>query len=197
MSTISYQTFINYISTYVDLEPNEESLLMSKLSHRRYLKDQYLVQQGEICTSVNFILKGSTKTFYLDKEGHEHIIMFSIERWWAADLGSFISRTPADYYVQFLEDTELIQISDHLLEELYCEVPKMERFFRKIVERAFVAAQKRIVRNFSLTAKERYQLFKKDYPEIEQRIPQYMIASYLGITKEFLSKVKSQIARSG
>jgi len=119
--------------------------------------------------------------------------MFSIEDWWTSDLGSFISQTPSDFNVQCLENTEIIQFSYDNIEEIFSKIPKLERFFRKIIEKAFVASQKRIIRNFSLTAKERYVIFRNSYPKIEQRIPQYMIASYLGITKEFLSKIKSQL----
>jgi len=129
----------------------------------------------------------------MDTEGQEHIVMFSIENWWTSDLGSFITQSPADYNVQCLENTQIFQFTYDILEELYIEIPKLERLFRKIVEPAFVASQKRIIRNFSLSAKERYLIFKETYPKIEQRVPQYMIASYLGITKEFLSKIKSQI----
>jgi CRP-like cAMP-binding protein len=151
------------------------------------------VQQGDICSYSSFVVSGCTKTFYMDADGQEHIVMFSIEDWWTSDMGSFISQTPADYNVQCIENTELIQFSYDIIEELYLEIPKLERFFRKIIERALVASQKRIVRNFSLSAKEQYLLFKENYPKIEQRIPQYMIASYLGITKEFLSKIKSEL----
>ncbi|HLV15077.1 MAG TPA: Crp/Fnr family transcriptional regulator [Xanthomarina sp.] len=185
---------VDYINNYITLTSEEENLLFSKLVERKYLKDQYIVQQGDICKSVNFIISGCTKTFYMNAEGQEHIIGFSIEDWWTSDLGSFITQNPADFNVQCIENTQLFQFSYNNLEELYVEIPKLERLFRKITERAFVASQKRIIRNFSLTAKERYQIFKKTYPKIEQRVPQYMIASYLGITKEFLSKIKSQIS---
>ncbi len=186
-------SFLDYIRKHVDLTEEEETVLLSKVIHRNYLKDQYVVQQGDVCKSVCFIISGCIKTFYMDKEGQEHIIMFSIQDWWISDLGSFISQTPADYNVQCLESTQLIQFTYDTLQELYIEIPKLERLFRKITERAYVAAQKRIIRNFSLSAKERYLIFKNTYPNIEQRVPQYMIASYLGITKEFLSKIKSQL----
>ncbi|WP_237274414.1 Crp/Fnr family transcriptional regulator [Tenacibaculum ovolyticum] len=184
---------LDYLNKYVSLTSDEETLLLSKIVHRKYLKDQYIVQQGDICRTECFILSGCTKTFYVDIEGQEHIVMFAIEDWWTSDMGSFITQTPADYNVQCIENTELIQISYETIEALYIEIPKLERFFRKIIERALVASQKRIIRNFSLTAKERYLIFKETYPKIEQRVPQYMIASYLGITKEFLSKIKSQL----
>ncbi|TDQ22894.1 Crp/Fnr family transcriptional regulator [Tenacibaculum caenipelagi] len=190
---MTHTPLLDYINKYIDFTAEEKSILLSKTTHRSYLKGQYITQQGDICKTVNFITSGCTKTFYIDKEGQEHIVMFAIEDWWTNDMGSFISQTPADFNVQCLENTTLIQFTYEALEELYIEIPKLERLFRKIVERAFVASQKRIIRNFSLSAKERYLIFRESYPKIEQRIPQYMIASYLGITKEFLSKIKSQL----
>ena len=184
---------LDYISKYVTLTNTEEQFLTSRLLSRKYIKGQYILQQGDISKTECFIISGCTKMFYLDDKGQEHIIMFSVEDWWTSDLGSFISQTPSDFNVQCLENTEIIQFSYDNIEELFSEIPKLERFFRKIIEKAFVASQKRIIRNFSLTAKERYLIFKENYPKIEQRIPQYMIASYLGITKEFLSKIKSQL----
>ena len=193
---MNYKPLLEYINKFISLTVEEETILLSKIVHRIYLKDQYITQQGDTCKTVNFIISGCTKTFYMDLEGQEHIVMFSIEDWWTSDLGSFITQTPADINVQCIENTKLIQFTYNNLEELYIEIPKLERLFRKIVERAFVASQKRIIRNFSLTAKERYQIFKKTNPKIDQRVPQYMIASYLGVTKEFLSKIKSQIIQN-
>jgi CRP-like cAMP-binding protein len=190
---MNIEPLLKYINNYVSLTDDEVAFLESKISIRRYLKGQYVVQQGDVCQYECFVLSGCTKTFYVDKEGQEHILMFSIEDWWTSDIGSFITQTPADFNVQCLENTDLIMFSHDVIEELYAEIPKLERFFRQIIEKAFVASQKRIVRNFSLSAKERYVYFRNLYPKIEQRIPQYMIASYLNITKEFLSKIKSQL----
>ncbi|GAA4270497.1 Crp/Fnr family transcriptional regulator [Hyunsoonleella aestuarii] len=187
------QNLLNYIGKYVILTPEEELSLLSHISYRKYLKGQYIIQQGDVCKYECFVISGCTKMFHMDHLGQEHIIMFAIEDWWTSDMGSFISQTEADFNVQCVENTELIMFHRDIIEKLYEEIPKLERFFRQIVERALVASQKRIVRSFSLTARERYLFFKNQYPEIEQRIPQYMIASYLGITKEFLSKIKSQI----
>jgi CRP-like cAMP-binding protein len=193
---MNQKPLLDYINKYINLTAEEETILLSKVVFRSYLKDQYISQQGDISKSVNFIIAGCTKTFYVDLEGQEHIVMFSIEDWWTSDLGSFITQTPSDFNVQCIERTELIQFTYDNLEALYKEIPKLERLFRKIVERAFVASQKRIIRNFSLTAKARYQIFKTSNPKIDQRVPQYMIASYLGVTKEFLSKIKSQIIQN-
>ncbi|AJR03944.1 Crp/Fnr family transcriptional regulator [Siansivirga zeaxanthinifaciens] len=190
---MSIQPLIIYINNYISLSDKDIALLEDKLFIRKYLKGQYIVQQGDVCKYSCYVLEGCTKTFYLDKEGQEHILMFSIEDWWSSDIGSFITQSPADFNVQCLENTEVVVFAEDIIEELYEKIPALERFFRKIIEKAFVASQKRIVRNFSLTAKEQYLFFREQYPLIEQRIPQYMIASYLGITKEFLSKIKSQL----
>lgn len=183
----------DYINDFVRLSEEEEAFLASKLTCRKYLKGQYIIQQGDICKYECFVLSGCTKTFYVNEDGQEHIMMFSIENWWTSDIGSFITQTPADFNVQCIENTELVMFSYDVIEELYANVPKLERFFRLIIQRALVASQKRLVRSYSMSAKSRYLYFRNQYPSIEQRIPQYMVASYLGITKEFLSKIKGQL----
>jgi CRP-like cAMP-binding protein len=184
---------LDYINRIVELTEEEERILVSLISIRKLLKGQYFLQQGDICKFSGFVISGCTKTFYVDDEGQEHVLMFSVEDWWTSDMGSYITQKPTDFNVQCLEKTVLIQFSYEQQEEMLRRIPKLERFFRIIVERAFVASQKRVVRNLSLSAKDRYLFFRNEYPKIEQRIPQYLIASYLGITKEFLSKIKSQL----
>lgn len=188
-----FQPLLDYINRIVDLTEEEERLLTSFISTRKLLKGQYFLQQGDVCKFSGFVISGCTKTFYVDDEGQEHVVMFSIEDWWTSDMGSYITQKPADFNVQCLENTELIQFSYENQQQMMQEIPKLERFFRIIVQRALVASQKRIVRNLSMSAKDRFLFFRKEYPKIEQRIPQYLIASYLGITKEFLSKIKSQL----
>lgn len=190
---MSYQSLLDYINAVVPLTKSEEVELTNLVTKRKYLKGQFILQQGDIAQQQCFLVSGCTKMFHSDDSGQEHIILFAVENWWTSDIGSFISQTPADFNVQCIEDTEVIQISAQNIETLFIAIPKLERFFRKIIEKAFVALQKRMVRNFSLTAKERYIIFRNTYPELEQRIPQYMIASYLGITKEFFSKMKRQV----
>lgn len=187
------QPLFDYIAKYAPLTAEEQSLLASKFKTRKFLKGQFVVQEGDTCKYESFVLSGCLKTFYIDSEGQEHIVMFAVENWWTADLGSFISQTPADYNVQCLENSVLAQVRFEDLQQLYLNIPKMERFFRIIIEKAFVSSQKRVTQNFSLPAKERYLKFREQYPQIEQRVPQYMIASYLGITKEFLSKIRHQL----
>lgn len=189
-------TFFKYLEEYIRLTEEEKTLLVSKLNKRKYLKGQYIGQEGDVCKFYTFILQGTVRTFYMDDNGNEHIITFGIENWWAGDLGSIITQKPADFNVQCLENSEVIQISVEDLEALYRSIPALERFFRMLIERAYVSTQKRIVRNYSLSAKDRYLLFCEEHPETVKRVPQYMIASYLGITKEFLSNIRSQLAKS-
>ncbi|MEQ9218036.1 MAG: Crp/Fnr family transcriptional regulator [Cyclobacteriaceae bacterium] len=184
---------IKYITRYVELTSQDIVILSQHVKIRNYLKGQYIVQQGDVCKHESFMISGCAKTSFIDKEGDEHIVMFAIENWWTADLGSFISQEPADYNVQCLENTKVAQFSYDGLQLLYQQIPQLERFFRMIIQHAFVASQKRVVRNFSLTAKERYIVFRNQYPDIEQRVPQYLIASYLGITKQFLSKIRAEL----
>jgi len=186
--------FLDYLNQYIQLTPEEEVIISSKVKQRTYLKGQYILQGGDVYKYQTFILSGKVRTFYLDDNGNEHIISFGIENWWVGDLCSLTEQTPADFNVQCLERTQVVQIFHEDMEWLYKEVPAMERFFRLLLQKAYTTMSKRIVRNHSLSAKDRYLLFLKEYPAIAQRVPLYMIASYLGITKEFLSTIRKQIA---
>lgn len=184
--------FLYYLTQFIRLTPEEEILLLGQLQYRRYWKGQYLVQEGDLCHFESFVLSGCLRTFYTDKGGSEHIIGFSLENSWAGDPGSFINQSPASFSIQCLENTELLQISYHALEKLYVKIPKLERLFRIIFQQALVASEMRIAGNFSLPARERYLMFQRQYPQLELRVPQYMIASYLGISREFLSKIRNR-----
>ena len=189
----AFNALVDYINQVVTLDDASAALLKTFVTERTYLKHQYIVQQGDVCKTESFVISCCTKTFYANENGQEHIIYFAVENWWSADIGSFVSQTPADFSVQCIEDTKVIQFHSHNIEALFEAIPVMERFFRKIIERAYTSSQKRLIRNYSHTAKERYLHFKKTHPYLDQRIPQYMIASYLGVTKEFFSKMKSSL----
>lgn len=191
-----YSSFLNYINNYIDLTEKEIAFLRSNTNYKKYLKGHYIVQQGAVCKHTNFIISGCTKNFYVDQQGQEHIVTFAIENWWSADLSSFITQTPSDFNVKCIEATEVIQFTYQNQDEIFQNIPKMETLFRKLLEKALVSSQKRIVNNFSLSAKDQYLYFKKQFSSIEQRVPQYMVASYLGITKEFLSKIKTELAKN-
>jgi len=188
------ELFFNYLSKFISLTANEKKILIPFLKYRKYLKGQYIVQQGDICNYNSFVLQGCLRTYHVDERGHEHVVRFAIENWWTTDMGSFINNTPADYNVQCLENANVIQFTISTLNKIFDLIPKFESFFRIIIQNAFVASEKRIVRNFSLDARERYLAFSELYPQLDQRVPQYMIASYLGITKQYLSEIRNLIA---
>lgn len=188
--------FFQHLENYINLTDEEKAVLAPKLKPRNYLKGQFILQAGDVCKYNTYIISGKVRSFFLDENDAEHIISFGIENWWTGDLGSFITQKPADFHVQCIANTQVVQIAYDDLQQLYQDIPKIDRFFRLIIQKAYVNAQKRIVQNYSLSARKRYLLFCEEYPEIAQRVPQYMIASYLGITKEFLSSIRSQIAKS-
>ena len=152
------------------------------------------MQAGDICKYDSFVVKGCLRTYYVDERGGEHVVQFAVENWWTGDLYSFLSGSPAAYNTDALEDSELLQIDQASLEELYRQVPKFERFFRILTQRAFIAAEQRVIATISQTAEERYRHFIEHYPGLDQRVPQHLIASYLGFTPEFLSRMRKQMA---
>ena len=132
--------------------------------------------------------------YSVDKNGIEHVVMFAIEDWWVGDLYSFLSEAPTTFYIEALEETDVLQISKPDLEKLYERVPKFERFFRIMFQNAFIAQQQRINMNLSANAEERYITFLKKFPHLEQRLPQKQIAAYLGMTPEMVSIIRRKMA---
>lgn len=189
-----FRKLLAYINQFVVLSAVEKEILSQHVTFRNYLKKQYVLQQGDICTHESFVIKGCLNTFFVNDQGEQFVGSFAIENWWVVDLESFINRKPADFTIQCLENSTLAQISYKDSQLLYQKIPKLERFFRMMLQQAFCFSQKRIVNNFSKSAKDRYIDFKNQFPEIEQRVPQYLIASYLGFSREFLSKIKAQLA---
>ena len=152
-----------------------------------------LLREGDICKYQSFVVKGCLKTYYLDEMGLEHIIDFSIEEWWADDLFSFLTQTASKSNIQAIEDTDILQISKADLELLYQKVPKFERFFRILFQNAYIAQKEQINLALSASARERYLLFIQKKPYAEKRFSQKDIASYLGVTPQFLSTLKRKL----
>ncbi len=181
---------ISNISRYIRLQEEEEAYFLSILQFRSYKKKETVLSAGELCRHEHFTLKGCLRTFHTDDKGDEHNIAFAPEDWWSSDMYSFITQTPATLSIEALEDSEVALISKTELEKLYEKVPKFERFYRILLQNAYVALQQRIRQNLADNAQLRYENFQKKYPGLEQRIPQKHIASYLGITPEFLSMMR-------
>jgi CRP-like cAMP-binding protein len=181
------------LEKHIPLSEADKKYIASGIRERKVKKGQFVVHEGAVSRCTNFVNKGSVRTYFVDMNGQEHIVQFAIEGWWISDLQSFILQAPATFNVQAIEDSELLEIPFEHLEMVYEKVPKMERYFRVITQRAFVAFQQRIVQNNSMSAEERYLAFQQKYPKIELRIPQKLVASYLGISAEFLSKIKKRL----
>ncbi|OBX25145.1 CRP-like cAMP-binding protein [Gelidibacter algens] len=180
------------IDKTVTLNTETERLLVPQLIINKIKKKSYVLEPGHIANTMNFIVKGCMRCFYIDDNGNEHILQLGIENWWINDLYSYLSQEPSRMFIQAIEDTTLVQIYKEELEKLYLESPTVSNFFRMKLQNAYVALQKRMMHKLSTDAYERYQIFIKDYRNIEQRIPQYMVASYLGITPEFLSHLRKK-----
>lgn len=181
------ELLLQNIKAHISLDKEETEFFLRLIKPNTIKRKDFLLKQGEICRYESFITKGCLRVYTLDNNGVEHVVMFGVENWWVSDLRSFLMQTPAQYMIDALEDTEVLQISKPDIDRLYERVPKFERFFRIILQNAFVAHQQRIEQNLSSSAEERYRFFTEKYPHMDQRIPQKLIASYLGITPVFLS----------
>lgn len=155
-------------------------------------RKELLLQPGQLSQHMRFIAQGSARCYYLDEHSQEHTLQIGIEEWWINDLYSFLSLRESKLFIQAIEPAVIVQISRENLEQLYAEIPAISTFFRLKIQRAYVALQERTIENMSTEVYTRYQRFIKEYRNIEQRVPQYMIASYLGVTPEFLSYLKKK-----
>jgi CRP-like cAMP-binding protein len=195
MTSTPLAQLFTYINQYIELNDSQKSRIAELTELATYKKGAFLLEAGQFCNRQFFILQGCVRTYYIDQKAEEHIIQFGIENWWAADLHSYINHSPADYHIQALESTSALILKVEDVEDLYIEVPAFERLFRIIIQKAYVAAQQRIVATISQTAEERFSAFLQKYPGLDQRVPQYMIASYIGVTPEFFSKMKKEFYR--
>lgn len=190
------KAILDYVARYITLTPEEEEYFISILKHRRYLKRQFLVQAGDECKYESYVVKGCLRAYFVEPDGTPHIIQFAIEDWWISDMASLFTGGPSTYNIDAIEDTDVIQIEREKLNTLFEKVPKFDRMFRIMLTKAFIAHQHRIIDNLCMPAKDRYLAFIKRYRNIEQRVPQNQIASYLGMTPEFLSQVRKKMAES-
>jgi CRP-like cAMP-binding protein len=192
-STPAVNLLLANLAKHISLTPEETDFFVSLLRPRSLKTDEFLLREGEVCRYETFVTSGCLKTYYQDKDGIEHVMDFSIEEWWADDLFSFFTQTAARSTIKALENTEVLQISKNNLELLYQEIPKLERFFRLLFQNAYITQRERINLVLSTSAEERYLLFLKKKPYAEKRFPQKDIASYLGITPQFLSAMKKKM----
>ncbi|UEG52144.1 Crp/Fnr family transcriptional regulator [Mucilaginibacter daejeonensis] len=177
---------------HVALASDEEEQILAVMGRKRVKKRSVLIGPGEVERHIYFVEQGCLRMFHTDTDGQEHNLCFYPENWWACDNVSFFKRKPATHTIQALEDTEVSYFTLLDLEELFARIPKLERFFRILIQNGFDMFQRRVTSNLSLTAEQRYLEFRQHYPGLEQRIDQKQIASYLGITAAFLSMLRKQ-----
>ncbi|GEC80178.1 Crp/Fnr family transcriptional regulator [Flavobacterium aquatile] len=178
-----------------DFTQHEIDYFNSILQNKTVAKKTLLLQDGEVCNFEAYILKGCIRKFYIDEHGHEVILQFAVEDWWVSDIASFHEKKPSKLFIETLEDCELLLLTPETKEKLLVEIPKFERIFRLLVQRNLSSMQNRLIGTIAKTAQEKYLEFIKLYPTISQRVAQHHIASYLGMTAEFLSKTRTKLAK--
>jgi CRP-like cAMP-binding protein len=187
-----YNNLIDHIKKFVELNDNEAELINAAVAVKQVKKKTFLLQPDHICKEIHFVSNGCLRLYFINKKLNEQITQFAIENWWITDHYSLDKGQPSSYYIQAIENSEIISINKNKLEDLYTAVPKLERYFRIVQQKAFTAAQRRIEYIYSFNDEERYRHFSGLFPEFLQRVPQYMLASYLGFTPQFMSKIRAK-----
>jgi CRP-like cAMP-binding protein len=191
----SIELLLGYFDGLIPLDKEEKDLVREKFHHRLYRKQQYALQEGDVCNYFNFVIRGCLRMYKIDEAGSTHIIQFAAENYWINDLGSFHSLKASELNIDALEDTVVLQISRNDLITLYTQAPKFDRIFRVLIENSFVLLQQRLLQNISSTAEERYKSFLEVYSHLVNRLSQVQIAAFLGITPEFLSRIRKRISK--
>lgn len=191
-----YSQINKNISRYVTFEPEELKIFNSLLEHKMVSKKIILLHEGEMCNFEAFVIKGCVRKYYIDANGFEVILQFAIENAWVSDISfSIYEDKPSRVYIETLEDCEFFLFSPKTKEDLFAKAPKFERAFRILMQRSLAVTQDRLFNTISKSATEKYLEFLEHYPTLSQRVAQHYIASYLGISAEFLSKVRTKIAK--
>ena len=190
-SPSSTEPLLDHLSKNFSLTEAEKELVRTRFHSRLFRKRQFVLQEGDVCTQFNFIVRGCLRSYKIDEKGNIHTLQFAAENNWINDLGSFHRQKPSAMNIDALEDTVVLQISHDDLISLYINAPKFDRIFRILIENGFIHLQERLLQNISSTAEERYQSFLDLYPHLINRLSQVHIASFLGITPEFLSRLRN------
>lgn len=191
ISHTSAEPLINYFEDFFPLSNEEKEIVKERFKSRLFRKQQYVLQEGDVCTQFNFVVRGCLRLYKIDNKGKTHILQFASENNWINDLGSFHSFKKSMLNIDAIENTVVLQISHDDLIHIYEGYPRFHRIFRVLVENAYTSLQERILQNISSTAEERYQSFLEQYPHLTNRISQVQVAAFLGVTPEFLSKLRN------
>ena len=190
------QLLLDNFRRHIELSSEEAEIILKKFKKESYKSKTVLIRPGMDANFTYFVLKGVLRSYTIDANGAEHILNIATPNWWMADMYSYLGGKPAIMYVDVVDDCELLSITREEVETLYEEIPRLERFFRILTENNLLSNQQRVLDKMSLTAEERYEKFIKKHPEVTQCLPQKYIASYIGVTPEFFSKMKSRMLRN-
>lgn len=196
LSHSSAEPLLQYFDGFFPLTENEKELIQAKFHSRLFRKRQFVLQEGDVCTQFNFVVRGCLRTYKIDAKGNAHILQFATENSWINDLGSFHGLRSSTLNIDALEDTVVLQISYDDLIALYTQAPRFDRIFRVLIENAFVRLQERLLQTISSTAEDRYQSFLELYPNLINRLSQVQIAAFIGVTPEFLSRLRNVRAKA-
>lgn len=185
-----FERILTNVARHIQLTPEEVTYFTSLIKTRTIRKRQYLLQAGDVIRQEIFVNQGCLRSYEVDDKGQEHIVQFAPEDYWTGDMYSFLTGEPATKHIDALEDTEVFLIEKGQLLVLFDKVPRFDRFYRLLLQKAYVSLERRISENMTLSAEERYDRFVQRYPSLEQRLTQKHIASYLGITPESLSRIR-------
>lgn len=188
---------IDNLSKHITLTPQEQELFLSKTETRKYKAKTILLNAGEVCKNSYFVNSGVLRSFNINDNIVEHVMSFACSGWWISDMYSLLSQKPGNLFIEVIEDAEVVLLSKENQEELYHDIPKLEHFFRILTENALVANQQRVMDNLSLSAEDRFEKFSQKYPSLMQKVPQKQIASFIGVTPEFFSKMKAKLLKKG
>jgi CRP-like cAMP-binding protein len=190
-ASIPHDTLVANLGRHISLSEDELALFCARLRPHKVKRKEFLLRQGEIARDSAFVVSGCMKAYATDTNGFEHILRFATPGWWVSDLSSFITKRQSQLAVEAVRDTQLLLLSRSDQLELFDRIPKLERYFRILMENALVTTQMRLMDNMTLTARERYQRFCRMYPELVNEIPLKLIASFIGVTPEFLSRIRA------
>ena len=185
---------IEHFETYLPLSDSERNLVETRTAARKVKRRQMILQEGFVCKYYSFVAEGCFRMYGVDNKGTEHNIQFAAENDWIADIGSFHSGKPSRLFIEAVEPALILQVEKEDLYFLYRNIPKLDRIFKVIIENKYVELQNRVLQNISSTAQQRYLNFLEQYPTLSLRLPNVQIASYLGITPEFLSKIRKDLS---
>lgn len=189
-----FDTLFTNIQNKIDLTESEKNNLKSYFTLKKLSKKQHLLKEGDICRQLSFVNKGLLKSYYLDEKGMEHINMFAFEGWWISDFNSFINQEKAVLNIDAIEETELLIITLEDYEELMIKTPVIERYFRILYQNSLITKDYRLIVSNSFSAEEKYREFANKNPKVIQRIPHNLIASYLGLSPETVSRIRKKIS---